>query len=257
MNSDIRRVTVFFTVGLLVAVAVGIGVWRMGAPSAVTANPTMTTQSTAETTPRTTSHSEDTENTTTNRPPRGGSSDDDADAAPVPDYSNDPFLAPNSVINPQGQATTTTPTNVYRPEPIFGEQQQPQYEEPAAPVVTPESETPTESDPSGTTPGSETATSPQPPTSDDDAPTSTRPNYTDGDNDRDEDNAGGLPSPSEPTEPLEPTEPGEPGEPSEPTEPTEPTDEPQPSEEPEESENPGPTFNDGASGSVSPEPSTN
>lgn len=240
VNSDVRRVTIFFTVGLLVAAAVGFGVWRMGTPSSVNADPTMATQSTTETTQRDAQDRDESEESDSeNRRANSSSNNSSRSQDNTPDFSDDPFLAPNSVVNPHRE--TTSPTNVYRPEPIFGQQPDSYAQAPDQGTVATDTETPTQT---SATQGQGQSQSPQPGTSNsqtpnnetsDNSPTRTRPNYSDRD---DDDPTTGIPSPSQPSEePSEPSEPGEPAEPSEPSEPAEPS---EPSE-PEDSEEPTPT----------------
>ncbi|WP_278821467.1 hypothetical protein [Corynebacterium stationis] len=210
MNSDVRRVTIFFTVGLLAAAAVGFGVWRMGSPSSVNADPTITTQTSSV---NTSTEKKDAQTTEESETQELREQESVPAQAAAPNYGDDPFLAPNSVVNPQRE--TPTPTNVYRPEPIFGEEYDSYAQSSGA-----QNEFDADGDENQTeealTSDSEATQSPDE-TTDGSAP-STSPDQ-DGD-----DNVTTRPSgPSEePTEPNESTQPAEPSEPVETSKPTQP-----------------------------------
>ena len=105
MKTDARCVYVFIAIGLLFAVLVGLGVWKISAPGRSMAQnqsesmtPVGQTESTqAETTQTTTSRR------TSNRAPKKSSVA----------LQNDPYLAPNAIT---GNGANSGPTAVYRPE---------------------------------------------------------------------------------------------------------------------------------------------
>ena len=106
MTSTPRRVLAFIAAGLLLAVAIGMVVWRTSAPNSVVPEPSAATAETGSSTPRTSSpeHSY----TTTSSAPQSTTSQEQI-AAPA----EDPYLAPNAVLN---RTEPAQPTAVYRPD---------------------------------------------------------------------------------------------------------------------------------------------
>ncbi|MBE7339994.1 DNA-directed RNA polymerase II [Corynebacterium aurimucosum] len=148
MTSSSRRILVFVAAGLLCAVAVGVAVWRMSAPESVVSKPSAATavSSTASSAPSTT-HSYTTTAAPTSTQPKQSKTNV---AAPA----EDPYLAPNAVVN---RTEPVGPTAVYRPDNVSSLQnQQPQATPnnpyPQAPVSTAPAVPPTD----GSTPASET-----------------------------------------------------------------------------------------------------
>lgn len=148
MTSSSRRILVFVAAGLLCAVAVGVAVWRMSAPESVVSKPSAATavSSTATSAPSTT-HSYTTTAAPTSTQPKQSKTNV---AAPA----EDPYLAPNAVVN---RTEPVGPTAVYRPDNVSSLQnQQPQATPnnpyPQVPVSTAPAVPPTD----GSTPASET-----------------------------------------------------------------------------------------------------
>ncbi|MDO5032111.1 hypothetical protein [Corynebacterium sp.] len=105
-DNDSRRVVVFIALGLVTALAVGVAVWRVSAPSSVVAGhvePVVQSSSTA-----TQSSAPSNEYSTTSAAPEP---QNEEQAAPV--ATNDPYLAPNAVLN---RTQAAGPTAVYRPD---------------------------------------------------------------------------------------------------------------------------------------------
>ena len=156
MTSTPRRVLAFIAAGLLLAVAIGMVVWRTSAPNSVVPEPSAATAETGSSTPRTSSseHSY----TTTSSAPQSTTSQEQI-AAPA----DDPYLAPNAVLD---RTEPAQPTAVYRPDNVSSLQnQQPQGtvqpqdpNNPQAPNTSPESSVPatTTSSPGTPAPGSTT-----------------------------------------------------------------------------------------------------
>lgn len=149
MTSSSRRILVFVAAGLLCAVAVGVAVWRMSAPESVVSKPSAATavSSTASSAPSTT-HSYTTTAAPTSAQPKHSKTNV---AAPA----EDPYLAPNAVVN---RTEPVGPTAVYRPDNVSSLQnQQPQATPnnpyPQAPVSTAPAVPPTD----GSTPASESS----------------------------------------------------------------------------------------------------
>ncbi|OFL60410.1 DNA-directed RNA polymerase II [Corynebacterium sp. HMSC056E09] len=148
MTSSSRRILVFVAAGLLCAVAVGVAVWRISAPESVVSKPSAATavSSTASSAPSTT-HSYTTTATPTSTQSKQSKTNV---AAPA----EDPYLAPNAVVN---RTEPVGPTAVYRPDNVSSLQnQQPQATPnnpyPQAPVSMAPAVPPTD----GSTPASET-----------------------------------------------------------------------------------------------------
>lgn len=143
MTSSSRRILAFVAAGLLCAVAVGVAVWRMSAPESVVAKPSAAT---AVSSTATTSSSATHSYTTTASPTTTQSKDSHT---PVAAPAEDPYLAPNAVVN---NTEPAGPTAVYRPDNVSSLQnQQPQatqnVQNPPAPVATTPSTAPS-TDPS-------------------------------------------------------------------------------------------------------------
>ena len=118
MTSSSRRILAFVAAGLLCAVAVGVAVWRMSAPESVVAKPSAAT---AVSSTATTSSSATHSYTTTASPTTTQSKDSHT---PVAAPAEDPYLAPNAVVN---NTEPAGPTAVYRPDNVSSLQnQQPQ-----------------------------------------------------------------------------------------------------------------------------------
>ncbi len=129
VNTDSRRVIAFFAVGLLAAVAIGFLVWRVSVPNTTLANDSTAIESssnieaTSEEESTTSSSSSESETTSSSR----DNEDDQRPAQPqrqepAQPYAQgeDPFLAPNAVVNSGGQAAE--PTRYYRPDSLSDQQ---------------------------------------------------------------------------------------------------------------------------------------
>lgn len=117
MTSTPRRVLAFIAAGLLLAVAIGMVVWRTSAPNSVVPEPSAATAETGSSTPPTSSseHSY----TTTSSAPQSTTSQEQI-AAPA----EDPYLAPNAVLD---RTEPAQPTAIYRPDNVSSlHNQQPQ-----------------------------------------------------------------------------------------------------------------------------------
>ncbi|RSZ61831.1 hypothetical protein EAH68_11220 [Corynebacterium hylobatis] len=175
VNTEKRRVYLFIAVGLLAAAAVGYGVWRASTPSTPSASDIATV--TAEV-----STNSDTAGQIAPTPDPGESRISTANTAPAPAAApaDDPYLAPNAVV--QAAPTDIGPTVIYRPENIMDT---PTTPEPAAAQPTPSpaptgavtvSGRPENTGPTTTPPGPEqTQTTTTPPTPDTGTPTPVEP----------------------------------------------------------------------------------
>lgn len=105
MKTDARRVYVFIAIGLLFAVLVGLGVWKISAPG-----PSMAKNQSESMTPvgQTESTQVETTQTTTSRHTSSRAPKKSSVA-----LQNDPYLAPNAIT---GNGANSGPTAVYRPE---------------------------------------------------------------------------------------------------------------------------------------------
>lgn len=120
MKPDSRRVYVFIVLGLIAAVVVGVGVWRMSTPSARYSN-AANESPTSTVAPKNTSAEESTTSSTHKKPSTENSAPAEANSgAGESDHqhpeSTDPYLAPNAVTHPHA---ATRPTKVYRPENVY------------------------------------------------------------------------------------------------------------------------------------------
>lgn len=174
VNTDSRRVIAFFAVGLLAAVAIGFLVWRVSVPNTTLANDSTAIESssnieaTSEEESTTSSSSSESETTSSSR----DNEDDQRPAQPqrqepAQPYAQgeDPFLAPNAVVNSGGQAAE--PTRYYRPDSLSDQQPaqptQPQQQTQQQPVQPQPTQRPTTQEP--------TPSSQQPEPSGEDRPT--------------------------------------------------------------------------------------
>lgn len=197
MNSEARRVYAFIGAGLIVAVFVGIGVWRLGSPEtptpsseALVTNVATTESSTSRQAPAASDPREQTSSRETER------EEESINALP-----DDPFLAPNAVVNPPQRSTG--PTAFYRPDNLSTQNWQSEETTVLA--------EPTDQEPASTTGQSETT---QPETSQQETSqgeTSTP------------DSNGSNPQGGEPTSPQQPNIPYQPGLPELPSLPELPT----------------------------------
>ena len=154
MTSTPRRVLAFIAAGLLLAVAIGMVVWRTSAPNSVAPEPSAATAETGSSTAQTSSSERS--YTTTSSAPQQKTSQEQI-AAPA----DDPYLAPNAVLD---RTEPAQPTAVYRPDNVssLGNQQpqdtaQPQTSNnPQAPQGSPDSSATASatSSPGAPTPGS-------------------------------------------------------------------------------------------------------
>jgi hypothetical protein len=112
VNTEKRRVYLFIAVGLLAAAAVGYGVWRASTPSIPSASDTATATAEVSTNSDTAGQI-----VATPVPEEAGTSTESAPRAQVTDTADDPYLAPNAVV--QAAPTDIGPTVVYRPENIM------------------------------------------------------------------------------------------------------------------------------------------
>lgn len=112
VNTEKRRVYLFIAVGLLAAAAVGYGVWRASTPSTPSASDIATV--TAEV-----STNSDTAGQIVPTPDPGESGLSTANTPPAPAAAtaDDPYLAPNAVV--QSAPTDIGPTVIYRPDNIM------------------------------------------------------------------------------------------------------------------------------------------
>ncbi|WP_284853443.1 hypothetical protein [Corynebacterium sp. MSK072] len=120
MKPDSRRVYVFIVLGLIAAVVVGVGVWRMSTPSARYSN-AANESPTSSVAPKNTSAEESTTSSTHKKPsPENSTSAESNSGAGESDHqrpqSTDPYLAPNAVTHPHA---ATRPTKVYRPGNVY------------------------------------------------------------------------------------------------------------------------------------------
>lgn len=133
MNTDTRRVVIFVVVGLIVAAGVGVSVWHLGAPKSSSmddnATPVANKQLTSSEEKTTTLSS----SASSTAPSDGRDRDDTKDhddnqrtAREDANYSapqaNDPFLAPNAVVD--AQTAPAAPTTYYRPDNLSASQGQ-------------------------------------------------------------------------------------------------------------------------------------
>lgn len=157
MTSTPRRIVAFVIAGLLCAVAVGIAVWRMSAPDSVVTKPSAATAaSSAPATSSAATHSYTITAFPTSSWPKQSQTQV---AAPA----EDPYLAPNAVVN---RTEPAAPTAVYRPDNVSSLQnQQPQVtpntQYPQAPLSTAPAAPPSEGS-TTTAPESPAPGSPQP-----------------------------------------------------------------------------------------------
>ncbi|MBD0853756.1 hypothetical protein [Corynebacterium striatum] len=105
MKTDARRVYVFIAIGLLSAVFVGLGVWKISAPG-----PSMAKNQSESMTP--VGHTESTQAETTQTTTSSHTSKRAPKKSSVA-LQNDPYLAPNAIT---GTGANFGPTAVYRPE---------------------------------------------------------------------------------------------------------------------------------------------
>lgn len=105
MKTDARRVYVFIAIGLLSAVFVGLGVWKISAPG-----PSMAKNQSESMTP--VGHTESTQAKTTQTTTSSHTSKRAPKKSSVA-LQNDPYLAPNAIT---GTGANFGPTAVYRPE---------------------------------------------------------------------------------------------------------------------------------------------
>lgn len=186
MTADTRRVAIFIIVGLLAAVGVGVSVWQLSAPETTLASSETTSSSNS---PSTRESSSTALNSSTTRPnPRSTSQ-----RRPAPEIieetptdparsgrelnarTEDPFLAPNAVVNTEKQEAE--PTRIYRPGNIsesddrtdgdttgttdqFGASQTGQPGESGQPTTTPESSETTGSESPSTEPSQSPSSEP-------------------------------------------------------------------------------------------------
>lgn len=112
MNTEKRRVYLFIAVGLLAAAVVGYGVWRASTPSTPSVSDTATA-----TTEVATNSSTAGQIVPTPAPEESGFSTANTPPAPLVTTADDPYLAPNAVV--QSAPTNISPTVVYRPDNIM------------------------------------------------------------------------------------------------------------------------------------------
>lgn len=112
VNTEKRRVYLFIAVGLLAAAAVGYGVWRASTPSTPSASDIATATAEVSTNSDTAGQI-----VPTPAPEESGISTESTPPAPVVAATDDPYLAPNAVV--QSAPTDISPTVVYRPENIM------------------------------------------------------------------------------------------------------------------------------------------
>ena len=115
MKPDARRVYVFIALGLLFALFVGYGVWRVSTPDTVASHSTSESVTQVGETESQSKHTSQT-TTTSSHPHSKHSSKSHKDSSSrkrAAALKNDPFLAPNAFT---GSASNTGPTLVYRPE---------------------------------------------------------------------------------------------------------------------------------------------
>lgn len=124
MKTDTRRVYTFITLGLIAAVIVGVAVWFAGIPASPSASDTATQ------TPEVSTLSESTQTGPTNPPADEGADEDQPQVVAAPE-TDDPFLAPNAVV--QAAPQSIAPTVVYRPQNILPQGNE-QNNVPAEPV---------------------------------------------------------------------------------------------------------------------------
>lgn len=125
MHADTRRALVFIVVGILVAVAVGLGVWRASAPAKITvANDSVTAVANTTTTEKPATEPSSTSKSTLRPAPSGRTKPEETTTPPanppqrvdVDALAQDPFLAPNAVIAEDNGYNQPDPTMVYRPD---------------------------------------------------------------------------------------------------------------------------------------------
>lgn len=198
MNSEARRVYAFIGAGLIVAVFVGIGVWRLGSPESPTSSNEALVTNVATT-----------ESTTSGQAPTSSkpheqnySREQDREEERINALPDDPFLAPNAVVNPPQRSTG--PTAFYRPDNLSTQN----WQSPEPTVLA----EPTDLEPTGTTSPSETS-EPETPQQENSTSeqTSTPPNN--GSNNQ----GAEATSPQQPGNPSQPEIPGLPGLPDLPT----------------------------------------
>lgn len=112
VNTEKRRVYLFIAVGLLTAAAVGYGVWRASTPSTPSASDIATATAEVSTNSDTAGQI-----VPTPAPEESGISTESTPPAPAVVATDDPYLAPNAVV--QSAPTDIGPTVVYRPENIM------------------------------------------------------------------------------------------------------------------------------------------
>lgn len=133
MNTDTRRVVIFVVVGLLVAAGVGVSVWHLGAPKSSSmddnATPVANKQLTSSEEKATTSSSSASSTAPSDSRDRDDAKDNDdnqraarEDANYSAPQANDPFLAPNAVVD--AQTGPAAPTTYYRPDNLSASQGQ-------------------------------------------------------------------------------------------------------------------------------------
>lgn len=133
MNTDTRRVVIFVVVGLLVAAGVGVSVWHLGAPKSSSmddnATPVANKQLTSSEEKATTSSSSASSTAPSDGRDRDDAKDNDGnqrasreDAKYSAPQANDPFLAPNAVVD--AQTAPAAPTTYYRPDNLSASQGQ-------------------------------------------------------------------------------------------------------------------------------------
>ena len=121
MTSSTRRMMTFVAVGLLCALALGVIVWRMSAPSSpVVVAEQASTEAKDSSTTRSTTSSQHTYTTTSTTPEPKTSQNSTLAAGGNAGIVNDPYLAPNAVFD---RTEPAEPTAVYRPDNVSSLQQ--------------------------------------------------------------------------------------------------------------------------------------
>ena len=194
MTSTPRRVLAFIAAGLLLAVAIGMVVWRTSAPNSVVPEPSAATAESGSSAPQTSSSEHSYTTTSSTSQPK---TSQETIAAPA----EDPYLAPNAVLD---RTEPAQPTAVYRPDNVSSLQnQQPQGtvqpqdpNNPQAPNTSPDNTSPESSVPATTTsspgtpaPGSTTTGTPGTEPTDQPAPRTASPQDAQQDNNTESDRA--------------------------------------------------------------------